>query len=305
MHIPATMTSMRKIIDTDPSVFGELVTSNHLLDHPQALRDVLANEGYVYLKNVLNTDDITQARLLMLERLASQGHVDMDYPLAEGRAHPTSKVQFMPDLSADNPALQRVLYDGPMIDIFGRILDTAVRHYDFTWVRAVAPKRGTPPHMDIVYMGRGTKQLYTAWTPLMDVPLSMGGLMLLERSHNHTRLNEGYGAKDVDEFCENRVGDGYTGMGGGGNIRSGGWLSDDPVKLRKALGGRWLSADFAAGDVLIFSVFVVHTSLDNASDRIRLSTDTRYQRADDPIDERWIGDEPIGHGSAGKRGKIC
>lgn len=305
MHIPATMTSMRKIIDTDPSVFGELVTSNHLLDHPQALRDVLANEGYVYLKNVLNTNDITQARLLMLERLASQGHVDMDYPLAEGRAHPTSKVQFMPDLSADNPALQRVLYDGPMIDIFGRILDTAVRHYDFTWVRAVAPKRGTPPHMDIVYMGRGTKQLYTAWTPLMDVPLSMGGLMLLERSHNHTRLNEGYGAKDVDEFCENRVGDGYTGMGGGGNIRSGGWLSDDPVKLRKALGGRWLSADFAAGDVLIFSVFVVHTSLDNASDRIRLSTDTRYQRADEPIDERWIGDEPIGHGSAGKRGKIC
>jgi hypothetical protein len=305
MHIPATMTSMHKIIDTDPSVFGELVTSNHLLDHPQALRDVLANEGYVYLKNVLNTNDITQARLLMLERLASQGHVDMDYPLAEGRAHPTSKVQFMPDLSADNPALQRVLYDGPMIDIFGRILDTAVRHYDFTWVRAVAPKRGTPPHMDIVYMGRGTKQLYTAWTPLMDVPLSMGGLMLLERSHNHTRLNEGYGAKDVDEFCENRVGDGYTGMGGGGNIRSGGWLSDDPVKLRKALGGRWLSADFAAGDVLIFSVFVVHTSLDNASDRIRLSTDTRYQRADEPIDERWIGDEPIGHGSAGKRGKIC
>lgn len=305
MHIPATMTSMRKIIDTDPSVFGELVTSNHLLDHPQALREVLANEGYVYLKNVLNTDDITQARLLMLERLASQGHVDMDYPLAEGRAHPTSKVQFMPDLSADNPALQRVLYDGPMIDIFGRILDTAVRHYDFTWVRAVAPKRGTPPHMDIVYMGRGTKQLYTAWTPLMDVPLSMGGLMLLERSHNHTRLNEGYGAKDVDEFCENRVGDGYTGMGGGGNIRSGGWLSDDPVKLRKALGGRWLSADFAAGDVLIFSVFVVHTSLDNASDRIRLSSDTRYQRADEPIDERWIGDEPIGHGSAGKRGKIC
>ena len=305
MHIPATMTSMRKVIDADPSVFGELVTANHLLDDPVALRAFLVENGYVYLKNVLNTDDITQARLLMLERLASQGHIDMDYPLAEGRAHPTSKVQFMPDLSADNPALQRVLYDGPMIDIFGCILDAPVRHYDFTWVRAVAPKRGTPPHMDIVYMGRGTKQLYTAWTPLMDVPLSMGGLMLLERSHNHTRLNEGYGAKDVDEFCENRVGDGYTGMGGGGNIRSGGWLSDDPVKLRKALGGRWLSADFAAGDVLIFSVFVVHTSLDNASDRIRLSTDTRYQRADEPIDERWIGDEPIGHGSAGKRGKIC
>ena len=94
-------------------------------------------------------------------------------------------------------------------------------------------------------------------------------------------------------------------MGGGGNIRDGGWLSDNPVKLRNALGGRWLTANYEAGDVLIFSVFTVHTSLDNASNRVRLSTDTRYQRADEPIDERWIGDEPIGHGAAGKRGKIC
>jgi ectoine hydroxylase-related dioxygenase (phytanoyl-CoA dioxygenase family) len=137
--------------------------------------------------------------------------------------------------------------------------------------------------MDVVYMGRGTKKLYTAWTPLSDVPLSMGGLLVLERSHQHDKLNNGYASKDVDEFCENKVGEGYTKMGGGGNIRDGGWLSDNPVKLRNALGGRWLTANYEAGDVLIFSVFTVHTSLDNASNRVRLSTDTRYQRADEPI----------------------
>ena len=94
-------------------------------------------------------------------------------------------------------------------------------------------------------------------------------------------------------------------MGGGGNISNGGWLSKDAVKLRKRLGGRWLTTDFKAGDALIFSMFTVHTSLDNHSNTIRLSSDTRYQLASEPVDERWIGEKPIGHGPAGKKGMIC
>ncbi len=84
----------------------------------------------------------------------------------------------------------------------------------------------------------------------------MGGLMVLEQSHRNERLVQGYGAKDVDQFCENRVGAGYTKMGGGGNITPGGWLSRDPIKLRARLGNRWLTADYRAGDVLIFTVFL-------------------------------------------------
>lgn len=303
-HMPR-LTAMKKQISTDPEMFGLLQDSTALLNDPVALRECMAAEGYLYLKGVLNTETIADAHQIMAERLAERGHTDPAYPIQDCIAAPSTKVQFMPDLSQDNAPLHDVLYDGAMIRIFEVLLDAPVRHFDFTWVRAVAPKRGTPPHMDIVYMGRGTKQLYTAWTPMCDIPISMGGLLVLERSHLHQRLNDGYGSKDVDEFCENKVGSEYEEMGGGGNIRPGGWLSDNPVKLRKALGGRWLTADFAAGDVLIFSVFTVHTSLDNASNRIRISTDTRYQRADEPIDERWIGEHPIGHGKAGKRGKIC
>jgi ectoine hydroxylase-related dioxygenase (phytanoyl-CoA dioxygenase family) len=162
------------------------------------------------------------------------------------------------------------------------------------------------PHMDVVYMGRGTKRLYTAWTPIGDIPLEQGGLMVLERSHLHERLNKGYGSKDVDTFCENRREPGYTRMGGGGNIQDGGVLSKSAVKLRERLGGRWLTAqDYRAGDVLIFSVFLVHASLDNHSNRIRLSSDSRYQSAVEPADHRWIGPNPIAHGPEGKRGMIC
>ena len=57
--------------------------------------------------------------------------------------------------------------------------------------------------------------------------------------------------------------------------------------------------------MLIFSIHTVHASLDNRSNRIRLSADSRYQRADEAADERWVGEKPIGHSQAGKRGRIC
>ena len=59
------------------------------------------------------------------------------------------------------------------------------------------------------------------------------------------------------------------------------------------------------GDLLTFKMNTVHGSIDNQTQHIRLSTDTRYQRADEPIDERWIGADPIGHGKDGKKGLIC
>jgi hypothetical protein len=77
--------------------------------------------------------------------------------------------------------------------------------------------------------------------------------------------------------------------------KSGGHYSKDPVALQKQLGLRWLTTEFQAGDLLVFSMYTMHCSLDNASDCIRISSDTRYQLASDPVDERWIGENPIAH----------
>lgn len=302
--IPALQATNREI-DRSLEAFGELESAIHELNNPAALRERMENEGYLFLPGLLRREEVLAARRVIAERLVESGQVNPDAPLMDMIARPEANVAFMPELAHDNPLLQRVLYDGPMIAFFEQFLGGEVRHFDYTWVRAVAPGRGTAPHMDVVFMGRGTPRLYTAWTPIGDVPLSMGGLLILEKSHKHERLNNGYGRKDVDSFCNNKRGEGYTKMGGGGNIALSGWLSKDAVKLRERLGGRWLTADFRAGDVLIFSMFTVHTSLDNGSNAIRLSTDTRYQLASEPIDERWVGENPIGHGPEGKRGMIC
>jgi hypothetical protein len=50
---------------------------------------------------------------------------------------------------------------------------------------------------------------------------------------------------------------------------------------------------------------LVHASLDNQTDRIRLSSDTRYQRASEPADDRWIGPNPSAQTRAAKRGCMC
>ncbi len=299
------LTSAQKEVNTTPAAFGELTDCTPLLDDPIALRRHMREEGYLLLRGLLNRDDVNAARHSMLERLAEHGHLDPAYPLEAAKAATATRVSFKPDLAVNNPLLRKVVYAGPMMAFFDRFLDGPTRHFDFTWIRAVSPGLSTPPHMDIVYMGRGTKKLYTAWTPYGDVPREMGSLMVLERSHLNQRLVNGYGSKDVDKYCENRVGKGYTKMGGGGNISPGGWLSRDPVTLRQRTGGRWLTTDYRAGDVLIFSVYLVHCSLDNNTDRIRITSDTRYQLAAEPVDERWIGEEPIAHGPEGKQGMIC
>ena len=292
-------------VDLADDKFGFLDSSTHLLNQSSSLQERMAAEGYLFMPGLLDRDEVLAARRECAMRLAEKGLLDARHDIMDCVAAPDANVAFMPELTKGNEALMRVLYDGAMMRFFEALVGGQALHFDFTWFRAVSPGKGTPPHMDVVYMGRGTKRLFTAWTPIGDIPLEQGGLMILERSHLHERLNKGYGSKDVDTFCENRREPGFTKMGGGGNIQDGGVLSKNAVKLRERLGGRWLTSDYRAGDVLIFSVYSVHASLDNHSDCIRLSSDSRYQSAAEPADHRWMGTNPIAHGPEGKRGMIC
>ncbi len=306
LDLPATLSSVGKTLDLAPDKFGLMTDSAPLLAAGAiaALRERMAADGHLLLRGFHDRAPVQAARASLLKRLAAQGRLNPDQPL-EDAVPARSGASFSPEITQRNEEVRDVVYGPGMMGFFDKFLGAPSRHYDFTWMRTVSPGQATVPHMDIVYMGRGTRQLYTVWTPYGDTPMTMGSLMVLENSHHNQRLIAGYGSKDVDTFCENRRAPGYTKMGGGGNIADGGFLSRDPVTLRKRLGGRWLASDFQMGDILIFSVFLVHCSLDNTSERMRLTTDTRYQLASEPADERWVGDDPIGHGPEAKRGMIC
>lgn len=307
------LTSIGRELDTSPDTFGFLRSSSHLTDDAEALQSRMSDDGYLFLPGVLHRDEVINARRVITDRLAADGLLDPSAPPFEGRLRADSpNPYFRPDVVAGNSALLSVVYDGPLMAIAARLLSGPVRHFDFTWFRAVGPGHGTQPHCDMVYMGRGTKNLYTAWTPFGDISLTVGGLMILENSHRRGELRE-YQKQDVDSYCENgpnaeKVQTGamhwehWDGSGRDWN----GAITDNPTALQKTLGGRWLTAEnYRMGDVLLFSMRTVHASIDNATRLIRLSSDTRYQLASDPVDERWVGENPPGHGLAVKRGRIC
>jgi hypothetical protein len=307
--LEAELTYLGRRVDTSPGAFGELRDSRALLHDPAALRLRAEEDGYLFLPGLLNRDDVLAAREEILRRLGAAGYLDPSFPVAEGIALPTVKDGFVPQLARDNAPLEKVIFHGPMMELYERPLGGAVRHFDFVWLRAKRPgvEDATPPHYDVVFMGRGTKRLLTSWTPLEDVPMEKGGLMILEGSHRLDEVKSTYGRLDVDTYCENKpeARPVATGEKQWEDRVNGGKYADDALALREKLGGRWLTADFRAGDVLLFGMYTMHASTDNHSRGFRLSSDTRYQLASEPVDERWIGKDPIAHGPAGKRGFIC
>lgn len=297
------LTSCGVPLDTSPACLGPLRDSADVVEDAGILRERMAGDGYLYLPGYLDREQVLEARRDVTRRLAAEGMLDPAYPREEAVAAPGLTLQFKPDLAHENAPLHRLLYAGRMMAFFERLLGGPVHHYDFTWMRAIAPGPGTRPHGDIVFMGRGTHDLYTAWVPLGDADFAQGGLIVLENSHRLDAIRNEYALRDVDSYCANVPGEEE-------HARERGWrwngsISDDPRALRERLGGRWLTAEYRAGDLLVFSTYLIHASLDNRSNRIRLSSDSRYQLASAPVDERWVGEAPVGHGPGGKRGRIC
>jgi hypothetical protein len=300
--LPALYSGGHKLDEGD-SALGILKASCDAHTDRELLQGHLAVDGYLFLRGALKREEVLAARRHILTQLEVEGSLDPSAPLMEGKPKPGVKLQFRADLAEkSNHALQHLLYQpqGNLMQFFSSFLGGEVRHFDYTWLRCVSPGPSTPSHCDIVYMGRGTRKLYTAWVPLGDADFELGGLMILEGSHKNERLQKTYGRRDVDLYCSNRPDDGARTAYG-----SNGAFSENANKVRHSLGGRWLTAEYSAGDVVIFGMDLVHGGSDNQSNRLRISSDSRYQLASEPVDERWVGEKPLGHGSAGKRGRVC
>jgi Phytanoyl-CoA dioxygenase (PhyH) len=258
---------------------AELREANELLPDVDALRSRMEEDGYLLIRGLFERDRVLEARRQMLEALAREGQIDTSRPLMEARVAPERTGGFRGGHNelTGSPAFQELVASPPIMGFFERFLNGEPRTYDYKWLRVVGPGSNTGAHYDVVYMGRGTHNLYTCWTPLGDVPLEHGPLALLVGSHRFERVKETYGKMDVDR-------DHVTG-----------WFSNNPIDLVDTFGGQWRTAEFRAGDVLLFGMFTMHASLNNTSDCFRLSSDTRYQLKSEPVDDRWIGRKPKAH----------
>lgn len=145
----------------------------------------------------------------------------------------------------------------------------------------------TGGHYDLIYLRAGTDKFCTSWIPLGDIPVEMGGLIYLERSDAVGRQMEAeFRAKNADLPPAERI-SAYN-----RNMRANGWISTNLVEMAERFQSRWLVADYEAGDMVIHSPYMIHAATLNndPSYRTRLSTDIRFQRIDDEIDQRWAKD---------------
>jgi hypothetical protein len=242
------------------------VDSTPLLGDPHALRQRLDRDSHLLLRGLLPRGDVLAVRRDLTGTVQRAGWIAEGSDAAGARPGPRAcreggptfgdmytAVQAMESFHrfAHHPRLRTLA--STLLDAHG---DDDLFVYPLKILRAALPQDPgfiTPPHQDFPLI-QGTVDVLTMWIPLGDVPARMGGLRALRGSHRH-------GFRRVQ---------GMAGTGGlGVRVRQ-----DDP---------RWASADFQAGDVLLFHSLTVHGSVPNTSDRLRLSVDFRYQRSDDAI----------------------
>ncbi len=258
-----------------------LKESNDILDDTNALRARMQEDGYLFIRGLHDPEQVIRAKNEYLTKMDAIGRLAPGTTLEEGIIGPENKGTMYQGLNLDMPELLSVVNSSKIMNFFDRFLGGETLTYDFKWARAIGNSSFTGAHYDIVYMGRGTKNLYTTWTPLGDVDYETGGLALCLGSQHFDKIKQTYGEMDVDR-------DNVTG-----------WFSENPIEIADQFGGKWATASFKAGDALIFGMYMMHASFSNQTNRYRISVDTRYQLASEPVDERWFGQNK-GHYAWGK-----
>lgn len=240
-------------------------SSNDLLGDAAGLRGRLEEDSYLYFEQVIDPARIAALRDDILDVLLEAGWIAG----AHFKEHAVSLVTPM----RENDELFQEVYQRvqrlerfhtlahapELVAIMQQVVGPTAFPHPLKIARLSFPENhevSTPPHQDFPN-NQGTETLTAAWVPIGDAPISMGGLAVLRGSHR-------YGVLPLDYHP------------GAGNRQA-----LIPMPMREAL--RWVTTDFAAGDVLLFPSTTVHASLHNGSDSMRISVDFRYQNEGEPL----------------------
>lgn len=252
----------------------ELVDSTALLGDPAALLERAADDGYLFFRGLLDRDKVLDLRRQMMAVVADHGWLIEGTDPMDGIAD-TAAFDRVPTVEAGFcgtgvplAAYQDIYriqdfhgigHDPALMSLYDGLLGGNVLRQALSIARVMVPGKEfvpTPPHQDFIHI-QGTKNVWTSWFPVGDCPRELGALAVLVGSHADGLLT-------------------YHAAQGAGELEA--YICDS--------GHAWGTTDFRAGDVLTFTSLTVHRGMPNlAGERVRLSLDLRYQRADEPITE--------------------
>ena len=248
----------------------ELRVSNDALEDHVELQRRLVEEGYVFFKGLLKREKLLNLRREIMDVLMQGGWLvegtDPMLGIARIDAQCTEGDIEYSDVYHQMYCLQEFHRSGhwpEVLDIMQKVIGGEVLPHPQKIARLWFPQyteHTTPMHQDFVHF-QGSFETYTLWAPVGDCPIELGGLAVLPGSHK-------IGAVREHHF----------------SLGAGGLMVDE-----EDLSGTWLSADYAAGDALIFPSLTVHQALPNhTEDRLRVSLDNRYQARDRPIAQHML-----------------
>ncbi|TPM28830.1 phytanoyl-CoA dioxygenase family protein [Mesorhizobium sp. B2-3-4] len=286
---PVALTADGRLLSTMPNRLGYLSPTDASVG-VEAIRRLFATQGYVWLKGLLPRGEVIDFRGWVLSHLAESGLLKpgtdpslgiasegvIDRRLAERRLMSVVRSTGYEGFCAQ-PRLSRLM--DAFVGGLSYLHKRKIMRFTLPGTATV-----TPAHYDLVYLRGGTSRVVTAWIPIGDASIDMGGLLYLEGSHAIGTAMEAQFAKENSALDPQERISAYN-----RNMSEGGWVSKDLPEMAERFDTRWLMADFEAGDIVLHSPYMIHASTTNQSRErlIRLSTDIRYQNVDDEIDARW------------------
>ena len=240
------------------------VDSTGLRDDGTALAARMARDGYLYMRGLLPAAAVRNVQSQVGALAREAGWLRRDAPVDQALADPAGfcvdpEPRYLATLRRINGIedYHALKHHPALIGLFERLLGGAILAHPRVLMRNIFPAREaftTKAHQDYPNV-QGTEEVYTAWIPLIDIPLEVWPLQIAVGSHTG----------GVYDF--------YIGAGAGG------------IEIVETFDGRWASGGFAVGDVLIFHSMTVHKGVPNRSDRLRMSMDVRFQRVDAPFND--------------------
>jgi hypothetical protein len=274
--------------DVPDELLAPLRDSAALLEMPDGLRTRLAEDGYLYLRGALDAGAVRAARNEVLARLRAVDEIGME---PEGRFTGRScRAAKEPNLGtfwrsvSEGPDVRAVTHGVPLGRILDRVAGEPTRPMDYLFLRVGVPGRATGLHFDYPFFARLHDFVWTVWIPLGDAPISRGPVVVVENSHRFTDLVDGVRGFDVVNNAERKAD-----------------FGTDAIGFARSRNTRLLSADFRAGDICLFGMYLVHGSLDHHDDSgiVRVSCDIRWQPRRLPMDPRYDAPDPVGTTGAG------
>jgi hypothetical protein len=251
----------------------ELIDSSPLMTDMAALKSRLVEDGYLFIRGFHDRTATVAAAQWTLQSINGLGGLKPGSDVEDGLIGDDNRnFPFFRQVQVSHaPHVLNVVDSSATFAFFDALFGKPLLTFDKRWLRCMAHGGHNHFHYDSVYLGRGTANRVSMWSALSDIGIDQGPLVICLGSHQHRRLIETYGATDMDRDLTEAV------------------FTTDPVELIRDFGFQLGTAHFEPGDVIIFGMYMMHSSAPNLSSQYRISIDTRYQPKDEQIDERFFG----------------